>query len=95
MIQGKADRDAPPSILTGVSAAALESASRRLDPCLLADVMGNGQYAAGLAVGVRLHRYDKESVIDESVPASQVIMAVSHTQTSNSYHCKVTTGVAR
>lgn len=95
MVRGAADRDAPPAILTGVNAGALEVASRRLDPCLLADVMGNGQYAAGLAVAVRLHRYDKESVIDESVPPSQVIMTVSHTQTSNSYHCKVTTGVAR
>ncbi|MFM5095014.1 hypothetical protein ACEUCJ_15100 [Aeromonas rivipollensis] len=95
MIQGKADRDAPPSILTGVDATALEAASRRLDPCLLANVMGNGRYAAGLTVGIRLHRFDRESVVDESVPTSQVIMTVSHTQTSNNYQCKITTGIPR
>lgn len=93
--KGASNQDAPPSYVPAVPAAALDNLSSHLVPTLLCDMPGNGLYCAGMTVGVRLHRYNNDRVIDESLPLKQAILVVSHIQEFSTYKCKVTTGVAQ
>jgi hypothetical protein len=87
--------DAPRKFVPGASLDELDGMGATTVPAMICDTPGNGTYAAGMTVGVRLHRLNREAVLDESMPAKQVIMTVSHVDENNEYKCKLTTGVSQ
>jgi len=93
MQKSTANPDAPPQILPQVPLEALNNLHVHVVPCMLADMLGNGSYTAGMTIGVRLNRFSENAVLDESMPARQLITLVSHIGDKKSYKCKVTTGV--
>lgn len=86
---------APRKFVPGATLDELDGMGSITVPAMICDMPGNGTYAAGMTVGVRLHRISRESVLDESMPAKQVIMTVSHIDENNQYKCKLTTGVSQ
>lgn len=87
--------DAPRSFVRGTSLDELDGMGAHTVPAMTCDTLGNGNYTAGMTVGVRIHRINKEAVLDESLPAKQLIMTVSHIDEDNQYKCKLTTGVSQ
>lgn len=93
MQKSTAHPDAPRKILPKVPLESLNNLHIHAVPRMLADLLGNGLYTAGMTVGVRLNRFSQGAPLDESMPARQLIMVVSHIEDKKSYKCKVTTGV--
>lgn len=93
MQKSTAHPDAPRQILPQVPLESLNNLHIHVVPRMLADMLGNGTYTAGMTVGVRLNRFSRGAVLDESMPARQLITLVSHIEDKKSYKCKVTTGV--
>lgn len=93
MQKSTAHPDAPRQILPKVPLESLNNLHIHVVPRMLADMLGNGVYTAGMTVGVRLNRYAQGAPLDESMPARQLITLVSHIEDKKSYKCKVTTGV--
>ncbi|WP_187172472.1 hypothetical protein [Aeromonas hydrophila] len=85
----------PRKFVPGASLDELDKMGATTVPAMICDMPGNGIYTAGMTVGVRLHRMNREAVLDESMPPKQVIMTVSHIDESNEYKCKLTTGVSQ
>lgn len=93
MQKSTAHPDAPRKILPKVPLESLNNLHIHVVPRMLADLLGNGTYTAGMTVGVKLGRYSEGAPLDESMPARQLITVVSHIEDKKSYKCKVTTGV--
>ena len=86
---------APRKFVPGATLDELDGMGATTVQAMICDLPGNGAYVAGMTVGVRLHRLDRDAVLDESMPAKQVIMTVSHIDERNEYKCKMTTGVSQ
>lgn len=95
MQKSTAHPDAPRKFLPNIPQESLNNLHIHVVPRMLADLLGNGTYTAGMTVGVRLNRFSQGAVLDESMPARQLITVVSHTVGRDSYKCKVTTGVVQ
>ncbi len=83
---------APRQFVAGATLDELDKMGACTVPAMTCDMPGNGSYTAGMTVGVRLHRLNREAVLDESLPPKQVIMTVSHIEENSEYRCKLTTG---
>lgn len=86
---------APRQFVPGATLDELDAMGTTTVPAMMADLPGNGTYTAGMTVGVRLHRMNRDSVLDESLPPKQVIMKVSHIDEHNEYICRLTTGASQ
>ncbi|WCH25156.1 hypothetical protein [Aeromonas salmonicida] len=95
LLASPVNRESPRKFVPGASLDELDGMGASTVPALICDMPGNGNYTAGMTVGVRLHRINREAVLDESMPAKQVIMTVSHIDEDNQYRCKLTTGVSQ
>lgn len=87
--------EAPRRFVPGATLDELDGMGANTVPALVCDMPGNGTYMAGMTVGIRLHRINRGYVLDESLPAKQVIMTVSHIDENNEYRCKLTTGASQ
>ncbi|WP_429169425.1 hypothetical protein [Aeromonas hydrophila] len=83
----------PRVFLPVASLDALDASVWRFTECMDADLCGCGIFSAGMAAGVRINRMSSDSVIDESIPLTQVFSVISHIQTPNSYKCAATMGI--
>ncbi|MGL6448802.1 hypothetical protein CF123_17835 [Aeromonas veronii] len=95
VIAGGQNAGSPRVMLPAATPRSLNEGIWRIDPCLDATLFGNARYKAGMTVGVRLNRLSTESVLDESVPASQTFISVTHRTVGHAYSCIASLGVPR
>lgn len=89
------DPSLPTEFVPNATRAQLNARLKAVVPLLEVETAGFGRLRAGMMVGVRIHKMNRENVLDESAPTRMLITRVTHHETSLNYICTLELGVLR
>lgn len=95
LYSSNAPEDAPIEIVPNATQSQLNDRSKRVVELMEVELAGYGKYQAGMVVGLRINKMDKDSVLDESAPSKALITRVTHHETAKNYSCVLGLGVLR
>lgn len=71
----------------------LSSLNSLVLPVMNSQFIGNTTVTPFMKLGFIFHRFDTERIINESIPAEQLVIEIKHHQQGYQYVCQMTTGV--